>query len=221
MSILYKKGGRKMKSMKGSIRIISVLSVLTILGVLPPVITNAAVSPASVEFGEVEVGSSSTRTLRITNTNNVAIDVTFSIVGDECGFSVNVRSLFLEANGRGLVEVSYAPYEANSCSANLIVEMTRARSLEMVPLTGIGIVPSPPLPTTIMVGGVDTGIIDALYEDQLISEQIRQCEGEAKNHGQFVSCVAHLANELTREGLITKEDRTLLQRCAARARIPR
>jgi hypothetical protein len=210
-----------MKSMKGSIRIISILSILTILGMLTPMITNAAVSPTFVDFGEVEVGSSSIRTLLITNTNNVPIDVTFSIVGDECGFSVNLRSLFLEANGRGLVEVSYAPYEANSCSANLIVEMTRARSLEMVPLTGIGIVPSPPLPTTIMVGGVDTGIIDALYEDQLISEQIEQCATEAKNHGQFVSCVTHLTNELKREGLITKEEKTTIQRCAARARIPR
>jgi hypothetical protein len=209
-----------MKLMKGPIRTMSVLSILTILGVLTPMITNASVSPTFVDFGEVEIGSLSTRTLLITNTNNVPIDVTFSIVGDECGFSVNLRSLFLEANGRGLVEVSYAPYEANSCSANLIVEMARARSLERVPLTGIGIVPPPPPPTTIMIGDVDTGIMDTLYEDQLISERIEQCAREAKNHGQFVSCVAHLTNDLKREGIITEEEKSTIQRYAAQARIP-
>ena len=207
-----------MKSMKDSIRNISVLSFLTILGVLIPMVANASVSPAFLNFGEVEVGTSSTRTLLITNTNNVPIDVTFSIVGDECGFSINLKSLSLGPGRSAVIAVIYAPSEAISCSVNIIVQIARARSQEIVQLMGIGIVPPP---TTIMIGDVDTGIIDTLYDGQLISEWIIQCAEGAKNHGQFVSCVARLTNELKREGLITKEGKTTIQRCAARARIPR
>jgi hypothetical protein len=210
-----------MKSMKGSMRIISVFLVLIILGVLTPMVANASVTPNYVDFGEVEVGSSSTTTLLLTNTNNVPIDVTISIVGDECGFSTNVRSLFLAANGRGIIEVSYAPYEAKSCSATLIVGITITRSTERVPLSGTGIIPPPPPPTTIVIGDVDTGIIDTMFEDQLISAQIEQCAIGARNHGQFVSCVVHLANELKREGIITKEEMKTMKTCAARSRIPR
>ena len=99
--------------------------------------------------------------------------------------------------------------------------MEIAGSLQRVPLMGIGIVPTPPPPRTIMIGDFDTGTVDTLYEGQLISERIEQCAREAKNHGRFVRCVAHLTNDLKREGIITEEEKDAIQECAARARIPR
>ena len=85
---------------------------------------------------------------------------------------------------------------------------------------GIGIMPEPAPLSTIVIGDFDTGIIDKVYEGQLISERIGQCAREAKKHGKFVSCVAHLTNELKREGLITEEEKDTIQGRAARARIP-
>jgi hypothetical protein len=175
--------------------------------------TNASISPGSVDFGEVEVGSRITRTLRITNTNMVPIDIVLYVVGGECGFFTHQRSLSLEPGRSGDIQVSFAPREPNRCFASLIVEI--ARSQERVPLMGIGILPRP---VNIMIGGVDTGIIDTRYEGQFISEWIEQCAREAKNHGKFVSCVAHLTNDLKREGIITEKEKGIIQRCAAQTK---
>jgi hypothetical protein len=39
----------------------------------------------------------------------------------------------------------------------------------------------------------------------------------ARNHGQFVSCVAHLLNSLKSDGRITGGEKGALQSCAARS----
>ncbi|MBN1832477.1 MAG: hypothetical protein JW896_10225, partial [Deltaproteobacteria bacterium] len=131
-----------MKSIKGSIRMISILSILTFFGVLNPMITDASVAPALVDFGEVEIGSSSTRTLNLINTNTVPIDIDLSIDGDTCGFSVNPGLLSLGVGESGFIEVSYTPSEPNSCSATLIVEIIDSQ--EGVQLIGVGVVSSTP-----------------------------------------------------------------------------
>ena len=46
----------------------------------------------------------------------------------------------------------------------------------------------------------------------------RDCAIGAKNHGQFVSCVAHTANEAKKGGLITGAQHGAVQQCAAQAR---
>jgi hypothetical protein len=79
-------------------------------------------------------------------------------------------------------------------------------SVQRVPLMGIGIMPKPAPLSTIVIGDCNTGITDKNCEDKLISKRIAECAKEVKNHGKFVSCVARLANELKREGIITKED---------------
>ena len=42
----------------------------------------------------------------------------------------------------------------------------------------------------------------------------------ARNHGQFVSCVAHVANDARKDGLITGAEKGAVQQCAAQARVP-
>ncbi|MBN1833591.1 MAG: hypothetical protein JW896_15925, partial [Deltaproteobacteria bacterium] len=80
--------------------------------------------------------------------------------------------------------------------------------------------PPPPDPCTIMIGDFDTGILDTLYEGQLISEYIEQCASKARNHNQFVICVTLLAYNLKKEGIITKDEMIVLKRFATRAEIP-
>ena len=207
-----------MKTIKGSVRIIAISIVLIVSVMFLPLPANASVSPTFVDFGEVVVGSSSTRTLLVTNTNAVPIEVTFSIPRNACGFSINSRPLSLGVRESGRIQVSYAPHDLGPCSA--ILEVVIIGSVQRVPLRGIGIAPEPAPLSTIVIGDVDTEIIDNLYEGQLISDQIAKCAEEARNHGKFVSCVARLTNELKREGIITKEDKQTIQRCAAQARIP-
>jgi len=210
-----------MKTIKDSVRTIAISLVLIVSGMFLPMLTSASVSPAFVDFGEVIVGSSSTRSLRVTNTNAVPIEVTFSIPRNGCGFSINSRPLSLgvdDVDKSGLIQVIYAPRDLGPCSAMLYV--TIIGSVQRVPLMGIGIMPKPAPLSTIVIGDFNTGIIDKQYEDQLISARINECAKEVKNHGKFVSCVARLINELKRDGIITEEEKDTIQGCAAQASIP-
>ena len=75
---------------------------------------------------------------------------------------------------------------------------------------------------TIVIDGCDTGVVDALYGDDRISELIEDIYFEAKNHGQFVRGVALLTKELMKEGIITGEEKGKIQSCAAQAnQLPR
>lgn len=73
---------------------------------------------------------------------------------------------------------------------------------------------------TIMIGNCDTCVPDKLYKAKLISDYIADCARTAKNHGDFVSCVAKLTNELIKAGYIIGEEKGAIQRCAAQASIP-
>ncbi|MCP5524142.1 MAG: hypothetical protein H7A46_21600 [Verrucomicrobiales bacterium] len=76
---------------------------------------------------------------------------------------------------------------------------------------------------TVMIDGCDTGVANVvLDEDTLctISDLIAECAAGATNHGDFVSCVAHLTNALKKAGLISGADKGAIQSCAAQAAIP-
>ncbi len=74
--------------------------------------------------------------------------------------------------------------------------------------------------TTVVIDGCDTGVADQLLDGTTISENIAECAVNARNHGEFVSCVAHLTNKLVRDGYITGKEKGKIQRCAAQADIP-
>ncbi len=76
---------------------------------------------------------------------------------------------------------------------------------------------------TVIIDGRDTGVPNAVVDtDNLctISDLIEDCAESASNHGEFVSCVAHLTNGLKAEGIITGDQKGAIQSCAARAAIP-
>ena len=74
---------------------------------------------------------------------------------------------------------------------------------------------------TLVIDGCDTGIKDqVLVDGSLISEKIAECAEGARNHGQFVRCVARLTNDLVDAGYITGGEKGAIQKCVARAAIP-
>lgn len=74
---------------------------------------------------------------------------------------------------------------------------------------------------TIIIDGCDTGVTDRLIDDNsTISEKIDECVESAKNHGQFVSCVAQLTGDLVKAGIITGIEKGAIVSCAAQADIP-
>ena len=73
----------------------------------------------------------------------------------------------------------------------------------------------------LIIDGCDTGVQDQVLPDgSLMSAKISECATNARNHGQFVSCVAHLTNEWKGTGYITGKEKGAIQSCAARADLP-
>lgn len=74
---------------------------------------------------------------------------------------------------------------------------------------------------SIVIGNCDTGVADQVIGDSYtISDQIAECAENARNHGKFVSCVAHLTNNLKKIGIITWREKHKILSCAAKANIP-
>ena len=74
---------------------------------------------------------------------------------------------------------------------------------------------------TVVIDGRDSGVPNYIFADGTsFSDKIADCGAHATNHGQFVSCVAHLLNEWRRAGLITEAQRRAIMTCAAHAQIP-
>jgi hypothetical protein len=80
--------------------------------------------------------------------------------------------------------------------------------------------PSSTLTGTVFIGDCDTGVPNALSASGCtISDQFAACGVGARNHGQYVSCVAHVTNALKKAGLITGQQKGAIQSCAARSNI--
>ena len=73
---------------------------------------------------------------------------------------------------------------------------------------------------TVRIGGCDTGVPNTLSASGCtISDRFAVCETSARNHGQYVSCVAYVTNQLKKAGLITGQQKGAIQSCAARSSI--
>ena len=80
--------------------------------------------------------------------------------------------------------------------------------------------PGTSLTGTVRIGDCDTGVPNALSASGCsISDQFAACAVGVKNHGQYVSCVAHLTNELKKAGVIIGKQKGDIQSCAARSDI--
>lgn len=67
------------------------------------------------------------------------------------------------------------------------------------------------------IDGCDTGIPDS----GSIQASIDACAANAKNHGDFVRCVAIYTNSLRSEGVITRNERKPIMTCSAQSDIGR
>jgi hypothetical protein len=81
--------------------------------------------------------------------------------------------------------------------------------------------PSSDLAATIVIGNCDSGVVNQLQANGCsLSDRIAEIAAGARNHGQFVSQVAHFTNQLVADGIITGSEKGAIQSCAAQARIP-
>jgi len=81
--------------------------------------------------------------------------------------------------------------------------------------------PDSNLSATVVIDGCDSRMPNTVFPSGCtISDLIAACAEGASNHGQFVSCVSALANDLKKPGTITGQPKGAIQSCAAQANIP-
>ena len=68
----------------------------------------------------------------------------------------------------------------------------------------------------IVINGLQTGVLNRIYESSLISTWIDKCTSTARNHEDFVGCVARLTKKLEKKGIINRKEKGDLQKCAAK-----
>jgi hypothetical protein len=75
----------------------------------------------------------------------------------------------------------------------------------------------------VQVGSVTTTIDNAAIgvdaDGCSVQDLVNECEDHAKNHGQFVSCINQLANDLYKDGTITKQQRDEMKSAAAKSSV--
>lgn len=71
---------------------------------------------------------------------------------------------------------------------------------------------------TLKVGACDSGVPSALANGQLLHADVEACSAGAKNHGQFVACMATVVDTAARAGLLADHQRGAVMSCAARGR---
>ncbi len=225
-------------SSKMVVRILSIALALLFLSIFFPALSKADISVESPEnpinFGDVAIDSQKTITLGIKNENDpnavnrIAITLFFRLEtgnlepGDTCGFSFDVKAMpqSVDAGEIGYVDVTYKPPELGTCSESvyLIVLWTGGGYGNLaVPLEGRGV---PSAPSTVFIDGQDTGVENRLHEEQTISERLEKCSENAKNHGQYVRCVALMARMLRKAQVLTEEEGQTIMKAAAHANIP-
>jgi hypothetical protein len=73
---------------------------------------------------------------------------------------------------------------------------------------------------TVIIDDCDSKVDNALMEDGCaIADEMAACAREARNHGNFVSCVANEAKSLKRAGIVSATETRALRVCAARSDI--
>lgn len=73
---------------------------------------------------------------------------------------------------------------------------------------------------TVNIDGCDTGVANVFIGCSTMNDLIADCAVNACNHGAFVRCVARLARNWKRAGLITGRQKGRIIRCAARSGFP-
>ena len=81
--------------------------------------------------------------------------------------------------------------------------------------------PDSDLSPTVVIDGCNSGVTNTGFPSGCrISDFIAACAEGASNHGQFVSCVSQVTNDLKKAGTITGQQKGAIQSCAAKAHIP-
>jgi len=116
-----------------------------------------AVSPSSLNFGDVAVASSSTQTITLTNTGTASLSVSqINFSGAGFSFKGVTVPMTLTAGQSATVSVTFAPQTTGSASGNMSIVSNASNSTVTVSLSGTGVTYQLTLsPSTLVFGNVN------------------------------------------------------------------
>ena len=214
---------------KMAVRILSVSLALVFLGMVFPSLSDSSVgTTGEVDLGQVLINSSpASTTFGIQNQNEQSwIALYFNLEGT-CGFSYDttlqgsVLGIKGEPNDTVTMTIEWAPSELGVCSDTLTVyyyDSSYELNEVSVVLTGEGV--DKLGPSTVVIDGQDTGVENRLNDGIPISDHLAICEENAKNHGQYVRCVALMTRKMHKANVLNYEERGSIMKAAAHANIP-
>jgi hypothetical protein len=132
---------------------------LTGTGVQSQQTLSLTVSPQSVSFGNVAVGSNGSQTVSLLNTGNGPVNVSqATMAGNGFGMSGLAVPMTLGPGQSTAFTVSFAPAGAGSASGNISVVSNAANSVSTVALSGMGVQPQiSAAPGSVSFGTVTVG----------------------------------------------------------------
>ena len=81
--------------------------------------------------------------------------------------------------------------------------------------------PNSNLGSTVVIDGCDSGVPNSVSATGCsVSDLLAGCAAGAASHGDYVSCVAGVTNDLKDQGIISGQQKGAIQSCAAKANIP-
>ncbi len=126
-----------------------------------------SLNPTSEAFGSVTVGSKQSKTVTLTNTGGVSVDISQATVSGS-GFQLSgiTAPLTLNANQSTTLTVAFAPQTAGSVSGALTIASNGANPTLVMQLSGTGIAAGAlgSNPTTLTFGNVVVGTQQSLSE---------------------------------------------------------
>jgi hypothetical protein len=101
-----------------------------------------AATPASLNFGNIQVGVNQPQTVSLTNGTGSSVTVTQAVASGS-GFSVSGLTLpvTLAAGQSTSFSVTFAPSASGSVTGNIAITSTATNSLLNVPMSGVGVTP--------------------------------------------------------------------------------
>jgi hypothetical protein len=211
------------------VRILSISMALLFLTLFFPSMSKADITVENpdnpIPFGDVAIDSERTISVGFKNDNADDLILFFGLEpGDEgpCGFSYDEQaaSWFVVPAGEvGYLEVTYQPSGEGACSESLSVDYVGGGLFGtiIVGLEGKGV---PSAPSTVIIDGQDTGVENAIYNEEAISVWLDKVAAEARNHGQYVRGVALMLRKMHKAEVLSSNEMKIIMKAAAHANIP-
>jgi hypothetical protein len=205
-------------------KFLSISVALLVSAILSPSVANGALNADTlVQLEDVIVYTPTPVLLELGNTNpDAGITLNLMVLPNVgCSLEADSYTVSIPKGGSQLVEVTYVASEAGLCTGKILIywyDGMGGSGWHTIIIQGESREGN--VARTVVIDGLDTGVIDQNWGHQLVSEHISECAANAKNHGEFVSCVTELTNDMKKAGEITGKQKGMLQNAAAQAKIP-